>query len=324
MVICNNFIKWIQETRSKTTRRWVEDIKRVCKKLPWPLSLLCKVVTKLIEIVEIVFFAIFISLITVLCYYYQALLVFAETLFILVVGLWVRSLGLIDFFGGLAGILPIKNLRVHIVILTRPDGSRTVPPGRIGLAVKRASEIFRQRARIKLIHTVHVVKDPAPRYALHVKADEGLFLDHANDAGAYFRYLFETHLTPLLPAFALRFGAPVVVFVVDGVGGADSSGCSTGPFADYICIEGGTLIVPPQLEPVTTDLEPEESDLPAESAWPTLAHELAHSCGLAHDFFDTSNLMFEKLFVNGGLLRGTNLSPLQRGIVRNSTHVTYF
>jgi hypothetical protein len=129
--------------------------------------------------------------------------------------------------------------------------------------------------------------------------------------------------------FAVKIGAPIVAFIVDGVGQTEI-GCSSGPLADYICIEGGQMMVPPQATPVTAPIAAEPPGSVIGSASATLAHEMAHACGLLHDNAadclngDSTNLMYCRAFGLNGLPRGDNLSPFQRAIVRSSPHVTYF
>jgi hypothetical protein len=130
----------------------------------------------------------------------------------------------------------------------------------------------------------------------------GLLGEDLTETGVYFQSVIRDTLWSDGPAFTIKIFAPVVAFVVDGVG--DSAvGCSAGPLADYVCVEGATF---------------DPNDL-AQVASPSLAHEIGHACALPHVVDDDmTNLMYPRVGA-----RGTNLSPLQRAVVRSSPHVTY-
>jgi len=116
-------------------------------------------------------------------------------------------------------------------------------------------------------------------------------------AGSY----FQSVIVSVLGAGVLdRRPAPVFAFVVEGVGNSDT-GCSAGPLADWVVVE------------------PRQVEHPAgQPMFNTLAHEVGHACGLAHTD-DITNL----LNPIGNTGRGDNLSPFQRMIVRNSSHVAF-
>jgi len=298
MLVCSQISQTIENTWNEYVHHTITQAQKQCKKWPWPLSWLCKIVTTIIEWVETIVHVVIQVVVTTVCHFYQALAAIVEALIRLVFELWLRFIGLIDFVAALALILPLKNLRLHVVILRLSDGSLTASEDDVNLAIKRTVEIYRDRARIKVVPTVHVMHDSSPAYALQVKSGVGFFLDQASDAGAYFRQVMYTELTGLLPAFWYRIGTPIVAFVTQGVGDDTAVGCSSGPLGDYICVEGTSM---------TYDAT-------------TLAHEMGHACGLLHDeiWRDRTNLMYSDE------PRGTNLSSLQRAIVRGSTHVTYF
>lgn len=296
MLVCQQLSQKIETTWTDTIHHAVKTAQKQCKKWPWPLSWLCKVVTTIFEWVETIVHTLIQIFVTTICHIVQALIAIVGAIVQLFVDLWQRFIGMVDFITGLFGFLPIKNLRLHVVILRGSDHVLTAPEAQVNQAIERTKQIFRDRAKVKVVSTVHILGGPSPGYALQIKSGIGCVFDQFSDAGAYFRFLFETELTGLLPAFWLRIGTPLVAFIVQGVGDDTSDGCSSGPLGDYVCVEGAAM--------------------GAETT--TLAHEMAHACGLLHDLFDDTNLMYEA----GD--RGTNLSPLQRSIVRGSTHVTYF
>ena len=344
--VCKDIIQTYEEQVEQTVEKWIEKTEEICEDLPWPLDWFCKVVTTLIKVVETVITTVIKTIITVVCYPVAfAITVIGEALQVAmgVPGIgpivkaiaggvaWAVSevLGGGDAVAGLAGFRPIKHLRLHVIILMRPDRTLTVPVDRVGLTIQRAESIFRARADVKIHTAVHEVDTPSPRNALYVDSGAGLFGEEMGEAGYYFQTTITNMLWEKSPLFAGKIGAPVVAFIVDGVGTTTETGCSSGPLADYICIEGGQMLVPVQTTPVTAPIPPEPAGAGINMASTTLAHEMGHACGLLHDNVtnvqngDPTNLMFFSATLPTGSPRGTNLSPFQRAIVRSSPHVTY-
>ena len=320
MKVCREITKKIEEVFEETIESWITKVDRFCEDLPWPLDWFCHVVTTVIKVVETIVKTIVKTVVTVVCHVVAAVVaavaaVVQVVLSIPVIGpivkwfigavVWVWSLwvGLIDAGLGLIGIRPIKHLRLHVIILMREDRTLIVPVELLAPAVQRTESIFRARADVKIHSYIHQVDTPSPRDALTIETGVGLLGEDMTGAGLY----FQTTITDMLwednPVFVTRVGAPIVAFIVDGVG-TTQTGCSAGPLADYVCVEGTQMVVPVL-------------------AGVTLAHELGHACGLLHDNFvdcgngDPTNLMY------CNLSNGDNLSPFQRAIVRSSPHVTY-
>lgn len=327
MEVCKTILHKLEEWREETTSRWIKQVKEVCEDLPWPLDWFCKVVTTFIEVIEVIGYWFVKTWTTVVCYTVTLLLQTAAQVINLALAIpglgtllkgflgglawvWSQFVGATDFALGLIGIRPIKNLRVHLVILMRPDRTYTVDATLIGPVLQRFQAIFRQRAGVKVTTTVHHVDVPSVGNALVVDSGAGWIAEDMGDAGMYFQSLIVQMLGEHNVLFTIKVGAPIVVFVVDGVGTTEL-GCSSGPFADYVCVEGGQLLTPAQ--PLWTV---------GTGPGATLAHEIGHACGLLHDPSDVSNLMFGSPNSNG-VDRGDNLSPFQRGIIRSSPHVTY-
>ena len=345
MEICNEISKTIEETFEETIESWVEKVDKVCEDLPWPLSWFCHLVTTVIKVVVTIVKTIVKTIVTVVCHAISLVVsLIAEVVQLVlaipilgpilkwfigaVVWVWSQFIGLLDAGLGLIGIRPMKHLRLHVILLMRDDRTLTAPVERIALAVQRAESIFRTRADVKIHSYIHQVNTPSLRNALTIDSGVGLLGEDMTGAGLY----FQTTITEMLwddnPWFAIRVGAPIVAFIVDGVG-TTPIGCSAGPLADYVCVEGGQMIVRPQSGPVTAPVPPEPAGATIAMASATLAHELGHACGLLHDNFldcrngDSTNLMYCSPTNSAGVARGDNLSPFQRAIVRSSPHVTY-
>ena len=345
MKICKNVVKTIEEVFEETVEKWIEKVEEVCEDLPWPIDWICKAVTFLIKIVEVIVKTVVKVVVTVVCYTIALALTILGALVNLLLASpilgtiirwwlgalawgWSQLVGTFDAIGGLIGIRPIKHLRLHIIILMRDDRTLTVPPDRTALAVERVESIFRARADVKIHTTVHQVNTPSPRTALHVDSGVGLLGEDLTGAGLYFQTTIHDMLWEDSALFALKIGAPVVAFIVDGVGTTEL-GCSSGPLADYICVEGGRMIVPQLSTPVIAPVPPQPAGATMLQAATTLAHELGHACGLLHDKVtdcvngDSTNLMYCRPTSPAGVVRGDNLSPFQRAVVRSSPHVTY-
>jgi hypothetical protein len=343
MKICKTITEKFEETWTETVETFVKKIDNICEDLPWPLDWVCHAVVTLIKIVTTIVHYVIKIWVTVVCYTVSVLVSIAGAIIgliltIPILGTWVKALvgaivwlwsqfvGLLDAGLGLIGIRPIKNLRLHVIILMRPERILTVPPGQIQLCLDRTADIFRRRADIKLTTTVHQVDTPSVKNALTVDTGIGLFFEDMGDAGRYFQTTIKDMLFEHTALFAIRLGAPVVAFIVDGVGDSEI-GCSAGPAADYVCVEGAMMVTPPQTAPVSANYVEPPGQTMASSAT-TLAHEICHALGLAHDGFlgvgsqSITNLMFNKRLLNG-VVRGDNLSPFQRAIIRSSPHVTY-
>lgn len=347
MEVCKNIVKTIEEEFEQTVTDWVKKVETFCEDLPWPLDWFCKVVTTLIKVVTTIVFTIVKVYVTLVCYPIVAALTLGGEIINLILSIpiigpiikwwigalvfvWSQFVGAIDAVGGLVGIRPIKHLRLHIIILMRDDRTLTVPPDRVGLVVQRTESIFRARADVKIHTTVHQVNTPSPRNALYVDTGAGLLAEDMTGAGFYFQTTIAEMLWEHNFLFAIRVGAPIVAFIVDGVG-TTSLGCSSGPLADYICVEGGQMLVPRRVDgaPVTAPIPPEPPGAVMGQASATLAHEMGHACGLLHDTVtdvangDPTNLMYGYATTPGGMARGDNLSPFQRAVIRSSPHVTY-
>jgi len=348
--ICDTITEKFEEVWKETVESFVERVDRVCEDLPWPLDWVCHAVVTIVKVVTIVMHTVTKTVVTVVCYTVSALAAVAGAIIgtvfaVPVLGTWVKALGgaviwagsqfvgALDAGLGLIGIRPIKQLRLHLIILMREDGSFTVPPDAVQLCIDRTADILRRRADIRLTTTVHQVSEPSVNNALHVDSDAGLFAEDMGDAGTYFQLTIRDLLFEHEALFALRLGAPVVAFAVDGVGNRLALGCSAGPLADYVCVEGAMLVTPPLTDsnglstPVPSTYTQSGTPTMANAAT-TLAHEICHALGLAHDGLfnrgggSLSNLMFNIAQTSAGL-RGDNLSPFQRAIIRSSQHVTY-
>lgn len=351
MKICRDVEEWIKENVEKK----LEQQERRCKKWPWPLSLVCSVVTTIVryiviitrkitrvvcEVVTVIVMIIaavinFIYLIPIIGPFFRAVVRVIATWFSFVFGLGID--GVVRLFGARL----TKHLRVHVIPLCVGD----IPlayPAHLQAAMAHTDDILFRRAKIRVHTTFHEPVRQAPESALHVGTNVDFFLDQVWMKGTWFQSqviaLFESNLWLLLGV-----GHPIVVFVVKGVGyehGPENIiGASGGPIVDWVVVERDLvverIVIPSNYDPVhhpNRDYRP-VTPYPPPVAVPSdrshiqnpyfsqyvIAHELCHSMGLlGHENSGPHDLMYEKK------LQGDALTPFQVGVIRNSPHVTYF
>jgi len=318
MQVCQSVETKVDEVITETFEHVTTRIDEICEDLPWPLDWFCHAVTTVIKWVEEVVRTVTRTIIKVVCTPVETALnligdVVNTLLNIPILGAfirWVRGAliyaisqvgGLADTAAGLIGIRPMKKLSLHVIVLMKDDGTLLKAAAEIDPCLRNTERIYRERAEIRIESSVHNVSEPSPSNALYVDSDTGFFGEDATAAGMYFQQMM-TELVGEGFSRATGLWAPIVAFIVEGVGDANTTGCSGGPFADY-------LVVEPKVVDGTDN---------------TLAHEIGHALGLLHDNIlfgqskgDTTNLMF------WATPRGDNLSPFQRGLVRASPHVSY-
>jgi hypothetical protein len=204
-----------------------------------------------------------------------------------------RVISLPAFVAGLAGTLVDKKLRLRVVILRDGEGNAVASEDEVRPAIVEAQRVLARRAGIAIVpagrRPIETLVERAPPEALDPPcADQGLWRADLGPAGDFFRERIARH-----PAGTLvGYGAPITVFIVRDVQG--KCGCSLGPLGDYVTIDRGGLTGRTKR---------------------ILAHELGHSCGLAHSN-DRQNLMWPSS-------PGERLTRWQRAVFRSSRHVTY-
>jgi len=195
---------------------------------------------------------------------------------------------IVNVFDTLFGFLnwPEKKLRIKILILQNPKAEPIVSPADLDAAVEYAKRSFKKNFNTRLLP--HKNKQPfaemlrrePPHEALYTKGSIGAFREEFKIAGSF----FASNLSGLF--------YPVTTFVVLDIDHA--SGCSLGPLTDYVTLDPDGAINAS-----------------------TLAHEIAHACGLWH-LQSKSNLLWR---TSG---RGDEVKWWQKNIFRSSRHVTYW
>lgn len=194
---------------------------------------------------------------------------------------------LINIFDTIFGFLnwPEKKIRIKILILEGSKDRAVLSPTELDNALEYAKGSLKKNFNVKLLPVkkgqfVELSKIISPGEALYTKGGHGALKEEFKVAGNF----FAANLSGLF--------YPVTTFVVIDIAGA--IGCSLGPLTDYI----------------TLDRAGAKNDS-------TLAHELAHACGLWH-VKERSNLLFR--FKS----RGNEVNWWQKNIFRSSRHITYW
>jgi len=215
-----------------------------------------------------------------------------------------RTAGILDFLASLVGIRPRKYLRVQVMVLADSKGP-VVPLATVQRWWDEALRVFLDRANVE-IRKIHFL--PVESMTVGDRTDvfvspacsfsEGFSdaADYYEDKAAEIRGGFQQ--TPLAAWVAdnIGIGEELVAFAIRDIG--DAAGCSY-PYNFYMLL--AAVPPPPKLPPKTT----------------TLAHEIAHMCGLWHTS-TPGNLM------NGDRSdMASDLSRLQISVLRNSRFVTY-
>jgi hypothetical protein len=193
-----------------------------------------------------------------------------------------------------------KNMRIQIFVLQDAARRPVVDPALFQPAIAEAKAVFKREFNVTLKSygkpEVQVLGDVAPAAALDVDCDGGAFSEEFGEAGEYF-----ADNTAGWVGIPISLGFPVNVFVVRSI--LDKIGCSI-PITDYVTISA----TPSGSSGGTTGV----------TSPTTLAHELGHTCLLAHRDDQPGNLMYPNR------IRGTDTTWWQRRVARTSRHCTFW
>jgi len=194
---------------------------------------------------------------------------------------------IINLFDTLFGFLnwPEKKLRIRIFILCDEQGNPVCSPVDPEASITHAQKIFKKNFNVRLLphhkeSFVKILPKKSCSEVLYTKGGPGALEEEFKIAGSF----FASNLSGVF--------YPVTAFVVIKIKGA--CGCSLGPISDYVTL-----------------------DHFGAKQTSTLAHELAHACGLWH-VKKRSNLLYR---YND---RQDEIEWWQKNIFRSSRHITYW
>lgn len=343
MKTCKDVDEWIEEN---VEQRLKKQEKR-CKKWPWPLSWLCSLVTLVIVVVV----TIVRKVTRVVCEVVHALVNVAAALLNLILAIPIfgplikavirlvtsvfsYAIGQLDGIARVIGIRTTKHLRVHVI----PLCERAIPLAyqhHLEPIMRETERILYERAQIRVHTTYHEPVRYPPENALRIGTGLDLVLDELWLKGTWHQTntlkLFESNFSKLV-----GIGNPIVIYVIREVGYDGQGkviGTSGGPFVDWVAVERDSVVqvvvaeadgktaadpVCPYPPTVATNQPTQGTDNPKYRKY-VIAHEICHALGLlGHANSTERDLMFESD------IKGDALSPFQVGIIRNSSHVTFF
>ncbi|MBZ0234869.1 MAG: hypothetical protein K8M05_21255 [Deltaproteobacteria bacterium] len=202
-----------------------------------------------------------------------------------------RVLGLGDLLFGFL-TFPRKRLRLHVAILSDANGPLVTEPDLIP-SIDYIKRVFKDRFNVDVLpytkSYVYTLPDTAPAAALDVNEGVDAWLADFGEAGDYFaKHLAGWNAAPV------SFTFPVTVYVIRDVIGKKGNSPG-GPLVDYVLLDVDGVRL----------------------STSTLAHEVAHACGLWHSGTQ-SNLMYKRDN------RGDGAKGWQKNLLRSSRHVLYW
>jgi len=211
--------------------------------------------------------------------------------------------GFFDYILGWIGIRPKMKLYLRVVVLVEGGSPIVADLDEVYSIINHAKSIFRSQANIDIVPVgaslLSVSPYNAPAAALDPNCGTDLWEDDFGEAGEFFRM----HSVDTFLGSSTGYGSPITAFVVKKIweGGFIKRGCSMALFEDYLLVSILGLNNPPSR---------------------VLAHELAHTCGLA--VIDILHHSSENNLMNVEGLSGVNLTNYQVARLRNSPHVIPF
>lgn len=320
-MVCKEIQEWVEEQIEKPIEAWENQQEQRCRNEPcnwWTLclnKLFCWLVWVVVKVVRWVVVTVGKWVVRVVCEVVSFVLDVLAVIVNLVLSIpilggiirtvlnWLteiiwRFVGLLDLGLTLVGVRLEKRMYVGVVIPTR-DGRPITTEAQILPHIEKAKEIYKRLCNVKIVYAgACTASIDAPGDALNVGCDAGGFFSDWWVGGSYIEFVSATCQFSDGWRRVLGYGAEIIVFYVDNVtpdtATKSTVGCSFASTHNYVVVE-------PTANPAIA------------------AHEIGHSCWLAHVEDDPNNLMFpSNLAANPTLTNG------QIALVRWSKHCVYF
>jgi hypothetical protein len=212
------------------------------------------------------------------------------------------------------GYLPVKTVKLRVLVLRRSDSSPLADEDRVLHVIERARDILMASARLRLVptsgafvRTVNEFGSDIPPEALSLRGSGiGIIRDQLGIAGEFFDEMrAKYHSDATFPNNFIT--TPVTGFIVEQIEGLN--GITSAIAGNWFAIDAAGL-QPTAVPDFDGGMVTEEPSI--------IAHELGHAMGLSLIFHstDVANLMFP------GNERGTNLTQGQLMIARSSRCVS--
>ena len=210
------------------------------------------------------------------------------------------------------GYLPVKKLKLRILILRGSGGSAVADHDDVQRVVERAKQILRDSARINVVPTsgqfVWTVNEFAPNAALNLRGPgSGVVLDQLGEAGEFFDEMIDKyHSEATFPYNLLT--TPLTCFIVKDIDGV--AGVASAIAGNWFAVDVAGL----------SDVIINTFDGAAAAVTSIMAHEMGHNMGLSllvHKT-DPANLMF------ADDQRGFQLTQGQLTIARGARCVSFW
>lgn len=226
--VVRDVVRTVCEWVSSTIRTVIQVVEKVCDWLPWPLSELCKWVTKLVEVVQTVWNWVCHDVIDRIISWVEVVLEYIY--YILHWVCWIIDWGIRgpEFLLCLLGLEPTKFINVCIKVLTDDEGNPAVAASDVEGMLRDAAAIFR-RCKINLVVLSNeLVRKPE-------------FLDGTTcDFSGLFSDFFVW-----FSANACTCCSAITVYFVHNIMGGQESGCAY-PGSNWVIIGAnadGTVVV---------------------------------------------------------------------------------
>jgi hypothetical protein len=293
--VARDIVRTVCEWVTRTIRTVREVVEKICKSLPWPLSLLCKFVTKVIEVIENITEWVCHEVIDRIFEWVQVVMeyIYYIARWICWIITWI-TIRWIEYLLCRAGIEISKNIRVCVKVLSenitdKKTGAIIIQPAvtntELNAMLSQASAVFRQCNINIIVDSIDIIGHP--EFLRTTTCDFG-------NTFSSFWVTFSREACSSKKLFPV-----ITIYVVEKM--TNAGGCAF-PGTDWI---------------ITNNPANSRGGLPL-SAGNTIVQEIGHLCDLFAHSSDPNNVMTDQ---PGGT--SDQLDEHQCCIIRSSRFVTF-